>query len=66
MLTGYEVTANLRYSNEEDEKKGPPMPTIKMFIPEEDAIDIITAIGKKGGSQEEDATADNINDVWGK
>jgi hypothetical protein len=66
MLTGYEVTANLRYSDNDDRIKGAPLPTLKMFIPEEDATDIITAIGKKGGSQEEDATADNINDVWGK
>jgi hypothetical protein len=76
MLTGYEVTANLRYPNYDSEGnpvdsdgkqiKGAALPTLKMFIPEEDATDIITAIGKKGGSREEDATADNINDVWGK
>lgn len=66
MLTGYEVTANLRYSDNQDQIKGAALPTLKMFIPEEDATDIITAIGKKGGSREEDATADNINDVWGK
>lgn len=74
MDTGYEVTANVRYPNYDadgvpvDSKgnqiKGGAFPTIKLFIPEDDATDIKTAIKQQG--EGDDTEELDINSVWGK
>jgi hypothetical protein len=65
MENGYEVTANVSYPNYDDEGepiyssgkqiKGGAFPTIKLFIPEDEAADIKTAIRQKE-SEETDNT----------
>lgn len=74
MEDGYEVTANVRYPNYDADGdpmdsqgkqiKGGAFPTIKLFIPEDDATDIKTAIKQKEGGEETEEL--DINFVWGK
>jgi hypothetical protein len=75
-LSGYEVTADVVYPNTDEygnpidsdgkQLKGGRYPSIKLFIPEEDGVDIQTAIDRDSDAGSGPQKTQGILDIWKK